>query len=157
MHEQDFQRLIAQLKRHEGTKRDSSGNHIAYRCTANALTIGYGHNLDANPVPGLNANSKLNDDQAHRLLITDVLSIQKSLESNIPWASKLDPVRYAVLVNLAFNIGVGGLLGFKNTLAFIRVGDFKNAASNMLKSKWASQVGKRAAELAKQTETGVWQ
>lgn len=153
----DHQRMIAQLKRHEGTKRDSSGNHIAYRCTAGALTIGYGHNLDANPVPGINANSKLNDDQANRLLITDVLAVQKSLEANIPWAFKLDPARYAVLVNLAFNIGVGGLLGFKNTLAFIHVGDYKNAASNMLKSKWASQVGKRATELVEQMRSGVWQ
>lgn len=154
---QDFQRLIAQLKRHEGTKRDSTGNHIAYRCTAGALTIGYGHNLDANPVPGINADSKLNDDQANRLLVTDIHTIQKSLEANIPWASKLDPARYAVLVNMAFNLGVGGLLGFKNTLAYIRTGDYANAAKNMLKSKWASQVGRRAVELAKQMETGVWQ
>lgn len=164
MHEQDFQRLIAQLKRHEGTKRDSSGNHIAYRCTAGALTIGYGHNLDANPVPGINASSKLNNDQAHRLLIADVLAVQKSLEASIPWASKLDPARYAVLVNMAFNLGLGGLLQFKPTLELIRIGDYPNAAKRMMNSKWAKDVGDgpggkfdRAEQLAKQMETGFWQ
>ena len=155
--DQDTKRLIAQLKRDEGAVRDKAGNHVAYRCPAGKLTIGYGHNLDANPVPGISEQSKLNDDQAERLLMADVAVVRKQLDANLPWVAALDPARYAVLVNMAFNLGTAGLLGFRNTLAHIRTGDYNNAARNMLKSKWARQVGARAKRLAEQIRTGVWQ
>lgn len=155
MRRPDHQKLLAQLKRDEGTKRDADGNHVAYRCAAGALTIGYGHNLDANPVPGI--GDTLTENQAERLLEADVYAVQTSLEASIPWAHTLSPVRYAVLVNMAFNLGVGGLMGFKSMLAYVRVGDFRNAAREMARSKWAGQVGSRAARLARQMETDQWQ
>ena len=152
----DYRKLIAQLKRHEGAVKDPEGNHVPYRCPANRLTIGYGHNLDANPVPGI--SGRLSDNQADRLLAADVLSIQEKLAANLPWIEALNGPRYAVLVNMAFTMGVSGLLGFKKTLAFTRVGDFRNAAREMLRSKWAKkQAVKRALELSVQMETGTWQ
>ena len=155
MRKNEYARLIAQLRRHEGSRKNEGGFHVPYRCSAGALTIGYGHNLDANPVPGI--NGLLSEDQAERLLAADVLEVQERLAVHLPWIAALDMPRYAVLVNMAFNLGVGGLLGFKNTLAYIRAGDFRNAAKSMRKSRWAGQVGNRAAELAVQMETGVWQ
>lgn len=143
--------------RHEGTRRDAAGLHIAYRCTSGALTIGYGHNLDANPVPGLGANSRISDDQAMRLLQTDVFSVQSQVERSANWSGLLVYPRYAVLVNMAYNLGISGLLGFKNTLGMVRRGDYSGAAKGMLASKWAAQVGQRAQELARQMETGQWQ
>ncbi len=157
------QRLLDQLKRHEGAKRDAAGNHRAYRCSAGALTIGYGHNLDANPVPGVGAGSRLTEDQAERLLEADAARCRREMDAALPWAGKLSGPRYAVLLNMAFNMGLGsaasgrGLLGFKNTLEMVRKGNYSGAAKNMLASRWAAQVGNRAGELAKQMETGVWQ
>ena len=151
------QHLIDQLKRHEGTKRDLAGFHVAYRCTSGCLTIGYGHNLDANPIPGVTASSRLSEDQAERLLITDINKASSDLAKLRPWTSALDPARRSVLINMLFNLGPQGLLSFSNTLALIKAGDYAGAARNMLASKWASQVGRRATELAKQMETGEWQ
>lgn len=156
MHADDFKRLLAQIKRHEGARRNADGNLVAYRCAAGALTVGYGHNLDANPVPELDPGSPLSEPQAEQLLIRDVTRTRRAIASVLPWAENLTAPRYAVLVNMAFNLGLAGLLEFKSTLAFVRVGDFRNAAKNMLKSKWASQVGTRATELAEQMETGTW-
>lgn len=152
----DRGKLVAQLKRHEGAKRDDAGNHIAYRCTAGALTIGYGHNLDANPVPGIHANSKLNADQAHRLLVIDVRAAEDALHTLLPWVTGLDGVRRATLANMLFNLGPRGLLSFTNTLSSIRSGAYDDAARRMLASKWATQVGNRARELAEQMRTGEW-
>lgn len=160
----DLEKLTAQLKRHEGTKRDARGLHIAYRCTARALTIGYGHNLDANPVPGISATSRLNEDQAERLLIADIQACETLLAAALPWARELDPERYAVLINMTFNLGIRGLLSFRNTLRYIEFGDYHKAAANMMASKWAFQVGDgpggrfdRAEELSRQMESGQWQ
>lgn len=154
MHSIERRRLSAQLKRDEGTVRDAAGNHVVYRCAAGASTIGYGHNLDAAPVPGI--GESISDDQAERLLEADVFAVCESLEAKIRWARALDPARYAVLANMAFNLGIDGLLQFKNMLSFLRVGDFRNAAKEMRRSKWAAQVGRRAERLALQMETGIW-
>ncbi len=156
-------RFFSQLKRHEGTKLDADGLHVAYKCSAGAWTIGYGHNLDANPVPGIGIGSRLNEDQALRLLETDVAICKRELDTALPWAASLAEPRYGVLLNMLFNMGLGsaasgrGLLGFKNTLEMIRKGNYAGASVGMLSSKWAGQVGNRARELAKQMQTGEWQ
>lgn len=157
----DYQRLMTQLRRDEGSKRNADGNHIAYRCSAKALTIGYGHNLDASPITRLGDNSVITEAEAETILSRDVQAVIAALGTALPWASVLmvhDPARYAVLVNMAFNLGVAGLLRFTATLALVRVGDYRNAAAALRKNrKWFAQVGGRARRLADQLETGVWQ
>jgi lysozyme len=69
----------------------------------------------------------------------------------------MDEVRQGVLIDMAFNLGVSGLLAFSNTLRYIKNGDYMQAATNMLLSKWAGQVKGRARELALQMESGKWQ
>ncbi|MDL2313373.1 hypothetical protein LJC36_00155 [Desulfovibrio sp. OttesenSCG-928-C14] len=152
------QKLAEQLIRHEGAVRDGFGLHMPYRCPAGALTVGYGHNLDANPVPGIGAKSRLNDGQAYRLLLADIKQVEDALAEKLPdLAHTLAPVRWAVLVNMAFNLGVRGLMGFRDTLIDIMEGNYKVAATHMLHSLWARQVGGRAVELANQMRSGEWQ
>jgi lysozyme len=51
-------------------------------------------------------------------------------------------------VNLCFNLGIHELLQFKQTLALIKKGDYREAAAQLLKSRYATQVGRRAEEVA---------
>jgi lysozyme len=53
-----------------------------------------------------------------------------------------------VLANLCFNLGLAGLLGFRQTLALLQAGRYAEAAAELLRSKWAGQVGARAERLA---------
>lgn len=154
---EDFEKLTEQLMRHEGTRRDIKGWHIPYRCSAGALTIGYGHNLDANPIPGVGAASRLSEEQALTLLAEDIRRQQDQLGKALPFASSLQPARHAVLINMCFNLGLRKFLGFHNTLADIENGEFSSAARRMLRSRWAAQVGRRAVELSNQMDSGVWQ
>jgi lysozyme len=94
--------------------------------------------------------------QAELLLILEVQRLHGELGRRLPWFAKLDEVRQAVLINMAFNLGTAGLLAFVNTLRYVKNGDYRQAAKNMLLSKWSRQVGKRADELALQMETGKW-
>jgi len=55
---------------------------------------------------------------------------------------------------LKLGLGINGLLGFKNTLEFTKVGDWERAANGMLASKWAKQVGRRAIELSELMRKG---
>ena len=151
-------KLLARLKRHEGRKLDAQGRHVPYKDTVGILTVGYGHNLSAKPIPGFDpARDTLSEGEAHDLLMQDTHAAELALAEALPWVMELDGPRLAVLVNMVFNLGIKGLLGFKNTLADAQNGCWAGAAGRMSQSKWAGQVGPRARELAKQMETGEWQ
>lgn len=150
--------FLRQLMRHEGTRKDKRGRHVAYRCQAGALTIGYGHNLDANPIPGVGEGDVLYEDEARELLIADVERFGKDLDKKLPWWRELNEPRQAVLLNMAFNMGVPGLMKFRRTLQAVREQRWDDARTGMMASVWARQVKKRrSSELATQMLTGRWQ
>ena len=135
-----LEHIKEQLVRHEGLRLKP------YRCTAGRLTIGIGRNLD---------DCGISQSEAYVMLINDIMNCEKQLQSKIPDIyNGLDEVRKSVLLNMCFNLGINGLLGFKNTLAFVKVGDWERAANNMLVSRWAKQVGRRAIELSELMRKG---
>ena len=79
------------------------------------------------------------------------------LRKELPWFEELDEVRQGVLLNMAYQMGVVGLLKFKNTLAAIKARQYTAASVGMLDSLWARQTPERAERLATQMRTGVWQ
>jgi lysozyme len=133
--------IVAQLVRDEGLRLKP------YSDTEGKLTIGIGRNL---------TDVGISVDEAHALLSNDVLRVQKALEA-FTWYTLLDDVRKAALVNMAFNIGVERMFEFTHMLTALRLGNWGDAADEMLDSKWASQVGDRAKRLAQQIRTGEWQ
>lgn len=136
-----MEQLRQQLIAHEGIVLKP------YRCTAGYLTLGVGRNLEQRGISPNEANFLLDNDIAH---------FEKLVKSHID-VSKCNEARTAVLINMAFNLGINGLLKFKNTIAAVEAQDFTHAAAEMLDSQWAHQVGNRALELATQMDTGVWQ
>jgi lysozyme len=116
-----------------------------YRCTSDKLTIGVGHNLDDKPISPRAAEVMLEDD------INDVLN---DLDKNLPWWKDLSETRQLVLADMCFNLGIQGLLGFKNTLSAMQSGDYEKAANGMSQSLWAKQVGKRAERLIQMMRAG---
>ena len=135
-----LERIKEQLVRHEGLRLKP------YRCTAGKLTIGIGRNLD---------DCGISQSEDYVMLINDIMNCEKQLQSKIPDIyNGLDEVRKSVLLNMCFNLGINGLLGFKNTLAFVKAGDWERAANGMLVSRWAKQVGRRAIELSELMRKG---
>lgn len=134
------ERLAAQLRRHEGFRR------FPYKDTEGILSIGYGRNLIANGVSEPEARIMLNNDIDNRVAI---------LPSRIAGFGLLDDARQEVLLNMSFNLGVTGLLGFQNTLKAAQNGDWERAAAGILASKAAKQTGQRYIELAEQMRTGI--
>ena len=116
-----------------------------YTDTVGKLTIGVGRNL---------TDKGISREEAFFMLDNDIKEVKKELIEAIPWVEDLDENRQIVLYDMAFNLGVNGLLEFKQTLSSIQSRDFKEAADRMLNSRWASQVGNRAVYLAKIMETG---
>lgn len=132
-------KMIAQLRLHEGERLKP------YRCTAGKLTIGVGRNLD---------DRGITSDESAYLLNNDIDSHWIELLEHLPWVETLDEVRQRVMLDMAFNLGIFGLLTFHRTLGHIKAGNYALAASAMLESKWARQVGQRARRLATMMKTG---
>ena len=143
------QNLIAkatkQIKKHEGFVSNAYKDSLGY------LTIGYGRLIDKSKGGGIT------ESEAEYLLANDVNGVYDSLMHHLSCFTTLDAPRQAVLLNMAFQMGVHGLMQFKSTLNLIELGDYDAAADNMLKSLWASQTPNRAKEMATQMRTGQWQ
>lgn len=137
--------IIRSLRGEEGEVLHEYKDHLGYS------TIGIGRLIDERKGGGITS------DEAAYLLGNDVDKVISQLNKRLPWWTKLDEARRGVLVNMAFQMGIDGLLGFKNTLAMIERGDYAAAAKGMLNSLWARQTPARAKRMAEQMRTGVWQ
>jgi len=132
-------KMAAQLRLHEGERLKP------YRCTAGKLTIGVGRNLD---------DRGITSDESAYLLNNDIDAHWSELLQHLPWVETLDDIRQRVMLDMAFNMGIYGLLTFHRTLGHIKAGNYALASSAMLESKWARQVGQRAKRLATMMKTG---
>lgn len=91
------------------------------------------------------------------MLREKVGEIEAALDRRLPWWRGLDEVRREVLVSMAYQLGVTGLLGFGEMLAATASGDYGRAADRMLDSKWArDDTPERAARAATAMRTGAW-
>jgi lysozyme len=140
--------LEAELRRDEGVR------YSIYLDSLGVPTVGCGHNVKVSPLPA-GWTCPLTDSQVDQLLSRDIATTLAKLDKALPWWRSLDEVRQRVVANMCFNLGIGGLLGFKNTLAAMQRGSYAIAAAGMLSSKWAGQVGARAKRLAQAMESGT--
>jgi len=137
--------LTKQLRRDEGEVLTAYPDHLGY------LTIGVGRLIDKRKGGGITA------EESAYLLSNDIDKREAELLRRAPWMANLDAARFGALLNMAFQMGVDGLLGFKNTLAMVKAGDYAGAAAGMLDSTWAKQTPARAKRISDQMETGAWQ
>jgi len=127
----DISSLKGELKRDEGFEPR------VYTCSAGKQTIGYGWNFEDNDLPVRIANELL-----------EYAIMEKIVQlSNHQWFCELDDARKKLITNMAFNIGVNGVLRFKKMIAAIEAKDYDLAADEMKDSKWYKQVGDRAKRL----------
>lgn len=150
-----FARLKWQLRRDEGSRLD------AYRDTGGVLTIGVGHNIDAHGI-------RITVEQEDQLLHEDLTRAISEIVAALPWVLDLDEPRQRVIYNMAFNLGTSKLLKFDRTLGTVKRGceamragrlveaqrEYTLAATQMLESLWAKQVGARATRLAETMRSG---
>jgi len=130
----DRAKLKSDLVRDEGLRLKP------YKDSVGKLTIGVGRNLD---------DVGISEQEASILLDSDILSAENSLDNTLPWWRDLDEPRQRVIANMAFNLGIGRLLGFRKFLTALERGDYLLAGKEMLDSKWSRQVGNRATRLAR--------
>lgn len=110
-----------------------------YRCTAGKLTIGYGTNLSAG----------LPEDEALVLMRYRLGKLDAAMINRYPWYRGLSTRRKMALLNMAYQMGLDGLIKFSRMLAACAAGNWDEAHSQAMDSKWATvDSPKRAARVA---------
>ena len=115
-----------------------------YKCTAGKITIGIGRNLD---------DMGITEDEAMILLDNDIKNVVEEVLATWPWVDDLPPRASMVVIDLGFNMGVPTLSTFRNMLECLKSEDWDGAAKNLLDSRYAQQVGRRAIYNAHLLET----
>lgn len=115
-------------------------------------TIGYGHTGE-DVFEGL----VWSDAMCEKTLDADIENARAECILNFPFFDTLNEPRKAVLIGMCFQMGMNGLLKFKDTLAAIRDERYEHAGECMRQSKWARQTPKRAVRLSFQMASGEWQ
>ena len=146
--------FIEKLIAHEGLKLQ------VYQDTLGIDTIGIGRNLEDRGI----TKEELDDldiptiDHVYEYGITeadavylannDVQIVEEELLRAHPCVDRLDSVRQLILMDMAFNMGVPRLCKFKKMWSAIHEENFEAAGFEMMDSKWARQVGRRARILS---------
>lgn len=126
--------LLDRIQKHEGFSRH------AYLCPTGHLTIGYGTRID-------DGSNGIDPEVANLQLLRDLNKIDEQL-TDLDWYMTLDQSRREVMIEMAYQMGFIGLMGFKKMIAALKVGDWDQAAEEMINSRWYSQTPKRAVRLA---------
>lgn len=111
---------------------------FVYKDSLGFWTIGVGHLVDKEK------GGKLPDKIIDALLDYDIDEKMAQLDSRLPWwRSKPENIQRA-LVNMCFQLGMDGLLKFKNMLTCLEADDYAGAKAHALDSTWATQTPARA-------------
>lgn len=72
-----------------------------------------------------------------------------------PFYRGLDTNRKAIIISMSYQLGIVGVLKFKNMVAALEEKDYTRASIEALDSKWARQTPARAARHAESLKTGI--
>lgn len=141
----------SKLETHEGRRLvvydDATGLPLKPGVTLKGHpTIGIGRALDVNGLTPAECDTLFSD---------DVTTCEQKLLLAFPHFLQLSEGRRFVLVEVAFNCGWAGLLGFPVMLAALWAGQWDRAAVELLASKAARELPGRYAELATVLRTGT--
>ena len=157
----DRDELVKMIALHEGIVLNVYQDHL------NINTVGIGRNLDDRGITDgelLFMNKTMDDiydnglteEEAYYLCMNDIAIVEKELLASKPIVNQLNAVRQMILIDMAFNMGVPRLKLFKNMWLAIEKVNYPLACAEMLDSKWANQVGKRAVRLSEAMKNGEW-
>jgi lysozyme len=134
--------LIESIKQHEGYVG------VVYKDSLGIDTIGYGFAIK---------DLELDADICDIILERKVKALNDMVKIKFSWYKYMPPEIQDVVMEMCYQLGVGGFSKFKKTIAYLQNKQFHDASQEMLDSLWAKQTPNRAKELSnrvKEVEVG---
>lgn len=139
--------LIENIKAHEGYRRE------IYKDSVGKPTVGYGFLVSALSPDELKLNGDkiepMSREVAEKILNLKVAKLQKRVFQCLPWLESKSQNVQDTLIEMAYQLGLAGLLGFRHTLGCIEAGDYTQATKNLKASLLYRQTPKRVEDYIK--------
>ena len=141
------------IEKHEGRRKKP------YKCPAGKLTIGVGHNIDANPLPidikrHLEKYGSIDNEMIDRLLNADIRHAVADCQVIFPAFNTFSDNRRMALIDFVFQLGFAGARRFTRSVNAINAEKWDDAARYMSESLWARQTPTRAKEVIQLIKEG---
>ncbi len=140
--------MITQLLTYEEGYRK-----LPYLCSEGYPTIGIGKRIGCKGVPLSAYRISCSRQMAELWLEEEVKEILIQL-NKYTWFIGLDYSRQAIMVSMAYQMGVEGLLCFSNMIRALEANEYPQAAVEALDSRWYRQTPERAQRHAMVIDTG---
>ena len=144
--------LIENIKAHEGFR-----DHI-YKDSVGKATVGYGFLVAALSPDEIALNGgkiePMSRETAEKILNLKVAKLQKRVFQCLPWLESKPQSVQDTLIEMAYQLGLAGLMGFRHTLGCIEAGDYAQAARNLRASLLYRQTPKRVEDYIKGLKNG---
>ena len=125
--------LIESIKKNEGYRSRQYLDHLGNP------TIGYGF---------LVSELHLDEDVCDIILERKLGELKLSIHKKFPFVLDLPEEVQDVVIEMCYQMGLTGFSKFKKTIAFLRLNKFREAATEMLDSRWYKQTPNRAKRLS---------
>jgi lysozyme len=125
--------LIESIKKHEGYVG------VVYKDSLGIDTIGYGFAIK---------DLELDEDICNEILVRKIKNLESMIKVKFSWFKYMPPEIKDVVMEMCYQLGVGGFSKFKKTIAYLQNKQFHDASQEMLDSLWAKQTPNRAKELS---------
>lgn len=139
----DFVALKAQLTSHESRRADVYDDATGFRIRQGTTVLGHptwgiGFNLDAMPICAAAIDAQ------YEYVLSGLLA---EIAIALPWTDNLPPGPMRAILDVAWNAGMEGLLGFHKMLAFAQQGNFGAASLEIIHSQLEPHRANRLAAL----------
>jgi len=122
-------KVLEELKREEGFSGTVYQDHLGFD------TVGYGTKMP------------LTEYEATLLLENRYASVVDEVGGRLGHL-EIEEAAWDIIYAMAYQMGVGGLMKFKNMIKALEVSNYKRASVEMLDSKWSRQTPERARRMA---------
>ena len=125
--------LIESIKKHEGYVG------IVYKDSLGIDTIGYGFAIK---------DLELDEDICEIILERKLKELETRVNLKFKWFIYMPQEIKDVVMEMCYQLGVGGVSKFKKTIAYLQNKQWEEASVEMLDSLWAKQTPNRAKEMS---------
>jgi len=142
MNTDTFNEMTEEIKADEGVVNEVYLDHLGLP------TVGVGHLIrEHDPEYGLDVGTQVGEERVAELFEADLYTCVAETKLLYPQFEELPAEAQKILCNMMFNMGRPRLSRFHKMKRAIDSSDWKEAANQMLDSKWAKQVPNRANRL----------
>lgn len=136
-------------------KVDEGWREHEYHCTQGYVTTGWGRKVSDVKYAPL-SSKKVNKSDESVFVRNRIAELTNQLRTRFPLAwGKCNEQRQAILIGMAYQMGLTGVSAFKSMWTCIERSDFEGASKEMVNSRWYVQTKQRALRYSQQMRTGT--